>query len=423
MTRRSVLYKEAGVTRFADLRAAEERRHLPLPRILCVIDEFQVLLAGTDRLAAEAVALLESVARKGRSYGIHLILASQTVRGVEALYAKRDSIFGQFPVRIALPGGGDVLDRRTTPRPGCGWARPWSTPPAGSAGRAAPPAGTSASSLPGSARRAETRLSDLRHRLWQARAGGRRRRSIFEGYAHQHLADDPTYQAALAGRAARPPSSSGARSTCRCPPPRSRWTPRPAGTLPFSVPARSAPTCSTPRRAAWPHTRRAPPGSWSPRWSPRRRTRRGPRGRARRPPRGRRRRLCRPGGRARLEEPGYLVVFGMDAASAGRARRPAARAAARRPGPRRAPDRLVAGVAPVQRGHRRQRRPGRRGRPGLPQRSATGVSLFLGQKVDWQPRPNRALLHDRHADRTVVIVPFVRPGERRQDRPTGARRS
>jgi hypothetical protein len=37
------------------------------------------------------------------------------------------------------------------------------------------------------------------------------------------------------------------------------------------------------------------------------------------------------------------------------------------------------------------------------------VSLLLGQQVDWQPRPNRALLHDRHADRTTVMVPFVRP--------------
>nr|BFE67309.1 hypothetical protein GCM10020092_006100 [Actinoplanes digitatis] len=81
-----------------------------MPRILCVIDEFQVLLAGNDPMANEAVQLLESLARKGRSYGIHLILASQTVLGVEALYAKRDSIFGQFPVRLALPGGGDVLE-------------------------------------------------------------------------------------------------------------------------------------------------------------------------------------------------------------------------------------------------------------------------------------------------------------------------
>jgi len=86
------------------------RRPETLPRIVCVIDEFQVLVQGSDRLAREAVAALESLARKGRSYGIQLILASQTVRGVESLYTKRDSIFGQFPVRVALPGGGDVLD-------------------------------------------------------------------------------------------------------------------------------------------------------------------------------------------------------------------------------------------------------------------------------------------------------------------------
>ena len=41
---------------------------------------------------------------------------------------------------------------------------------------------------------------------------------------------------------------------------------------------------------------------------------------------------------------------------------------------------------------------------------ATDVSLLLGRPVDWQPRPNRALLHDRHADRTTVFVPFAHPG-------------
>ena len=37
------------------------------------------------------------------------------------------------------------------------------------------------------------------------------------------------------------------------------------------------------------------------------------------------------------------------------------------------------------------------------------VTLMLGRPVDWQPRPNRALLHDRHTDRTVTVVPFVHP--------------
>jgi hypothetical protein len=40
---------------------------------------------------------------------------------------------------------------------------------------------------------------------------------------------------------------------------------------------------------------------------------------------------------------------------------------------------------------------------------ASDVALLVSGQLDWRPRPNRALLHDRHADRTTVIVPFVRP--------------
>ena len=105
MTQRSTVMKRHGVASFAGL-----RDHERYPRIVCVADEFQVLLAGNDKIATEAVALLENLARKGRSYGVHLVLASQTVSGIEALWAKKDSIFGQFPMRVALPGAKSVLD-------------------------------------------------------------------------------------------------------------------------------------------------------------------------------------------------------------------------------------------------------------------------------------------------------------------------
>ncbi|GIH18173.1 FtsK/SpoIIIE domain-containing protein [Rugosimonospora africana] len=97
--------EDAGVDRFADLRKGTE-----LPRIVCVIDEFPALLRGNDALARECFALVESLVRRGRSYGIHLVLASESARTVESLYAKRDAGAGQFPVRIALPGGSDALD-------------------------------------------------------------------------------------------------------------------------------------------------------------------------------------------------------------------------------------------------------------------------------------------------------------------------
>ncbi|HEU5127828.1 MAG TPA: FtsK/SpoIIIE domain-containing protein [Glycomyces sp.] len=105
MTARSTVMKRYGVASFAGL-----RRHESYPRIVCVADEFQVLLAGNDKVAGEAVALLENLARKGRSYGVHLVLASQTISGIEALWAKKDSIFGQFPMRVALPGARTVLE-------------------------------------------------------------------------------------------------------------------------------------------------------------------------------------------------------------------------------------------------------------------------------------------------------------------------
>ncbi|GAB3234521.1 FtsK/SpoIIIE domain-containing protein [Glycomyces halotolerans] len=105
LTKRSTVMKQHGVASFAAL-----RRHESYPRIVCVADEFQVLLAGNDKVASEAVALLENLARKGRSYGVHLVLASQTISGIEALWAKKDSIFGQFPMRVALPGAKSILD-------------------------------------------------------------------------------------------------------------------------------------------------------------------------------------------------------------------------------------------------------------------------------------------------------------------------
>ena len=37
-----------------------------------------------DDTARQATDLLEDVARKGRSFGIHLVLASQTASGIEA---------------------------------------------------------------------------------------------------------------------------------------------------------------------------------------------------------------------------------------------------------------------------------------------------------------------------------------------------
>jgi DNA segregation ATPase FtsK/SpoIIIE, S-DNA-T family len=105
MASRAATASLTGRTRYTDLRTAA-----PLRRILCVIDEFPALLAGDDDLSAEAASGLESLARAGRSSGIHLLLAGQGQLGSENSYGTRDPLFGQFPVRVALAGGAAVLD-------------------------------------------------------------------------------------------------------------------------------------------------------------------------------------------------------------------------------------------------------------------------------------------------------------------------
>jgi hypothetical protein len=412
MTRRSVAYKRAGVTRFADLRAvaAEEGQRRALPRILCVIDEFQVLLAGNDPIATEAVGLLESLARKGRSYGIHLILASQTVLGVEALYAKRDSIFGQFPVRIALPGGGDVLEPTNDAAAGL----PLGTAVVNTAGGLGGPRGATRGHervvrFPDPHADREV-LSDLRHRLWGARDQEAMPPRIFAGYAHQHLADDPTYRAALAGRAGRPAALVGRvidvnLSTAAFPLDASPgrhlaiFGSQASGAEVLDAAARGVAAFHAPRTARFVIASLVAEGDRL--------------AEALAADVGHRQEvtLVDAAGLAaelELDRPGYRVVFGMDAASPGSL--PGLRQLLRE-GPGR-------GVHLLSwwRGLRRfsEETGGSAGREdvagllflNVPQ---SDVSLMLGRPVDWHPRPNRALLHDRHADRTVTVVPFLEP--------------
>jgi S-DNA-T family DNA segregation ATPase FtsK/SpoIIIE len=201
LSRRATAMKRAGVTKLADLRRA--RPDLDLPRIVAVIDEFHVLFAGNDRLAREAVNHLEELARKGRSYGVHLVLASQTISGVEALYAKTDSIFGQFPLRVALPGAKYVLDVNNTAAETITLGQAMVNHSGGVSGfdrLVHFPDATADTDL----------VNGLRARLWQLRDPDSAPPTVFAGYAEQHLIEDPRYNAlsattnrpaALVGRA------------------------------------------------------------------------------------------------------------------------------------------------------------------------------------------------------------------------------
>ena len=99
MRRRSEVAKALEVTKLEEIRGVDDGRW---PRIVAVIDEFQFLFAERDAVTRESIRLLEDVARRGRSQGIHLVLASQDVSGIEAFWG-RPGIFEQFVLRIGLP--------------------------------------------------------------------------------------------------------------------------------------------------------------------------------------------------------------------------------------------------------------------------------------------------------------------------------
>lgn len=99
MERRSVAFKRAGA---ASIDAYRRSGAPPVPRLVLVIDEFHVLFDGDGDGVDECIALLEGLAKQGRAYGIHLILASQAISGIRSLASKIDAIFSQFPLRIAL---------------------------------------------------------------------------------------------------------------------------------------------------------------------------------------------------------------------------------------------------------------------------------------------------------------------------------
>ena len=113
MRRRAVAAKAVGVSKLEELRDWEDAELAEgdrgsWPRIVAVIDEFQYLFAENDAVTKAAAVLLEDVARRGRSQGIHLVLASQDISGIQVFWG-RPAVFEQFVLRIALPRARRVL--------------------------------------------------------------------------------------------------------------------------------------------------------------------------------------------------------------------------------------------------------------------------------------------------------------------------
>lgn len=100
LEKRSRLFKSKNVKDFAEYRKSSG---IQLPRILLVIDEFQVLFSAGRQVAEAVEQLLSKFLKQGRAFGIHILLATQTLKGINA--QSIGSIITQLGCRIALACG------------------------------------------------------------------------------------------------------------------------------------------------------------------------------------------------------------------------------------------------------------------------------------------------------------------------------
>jgi DNA segregation ATPase FtsK/SpoIIIE, S-DNA-T family len=92
---RGQLFKDIGVSELKDYR---EKTNKQIPRILVVIDEFQYMFQDNDTITRELNLLYEDITRRGRAFGIHLLLASQSLN----INNINNRIYGFIPLRMAM---------------------------------------------------------------------------------------------------------------------------------------------------------------------------------------------------------------------------------------------------------------------------------------------------------------------------------
>jgi hypothetical protein len=98
IARRGALFRH-GSGEEVSLGSYRERTGAPMARIVLIVDEFHMLFDRDDKIASAAADVLDRIVRQGRAFGVHTILASQTIAGVSGL--GRHTL-NQLPIRVAL---------------------------------------------------------------------------------------------------------------------------------------------------------------------------------------------------------------------------------------------------------------------------------------------------------------------------------
>ncbi len=96
LQQRGELFRGAAVQEISEYRRVTGKE---MPRLMLVVDEFQELFLRDDRLASDCAMLLDRLVRQGRSFGMHVVLSSQSLAGA---YSLPRATLGQMAVRIAM---------------------------------------------------------------------------------------------------------------------------------------------------------------------------------------------------------------------------------------------------------------------------------------------------------------------------------
>lgn len=96
---RGKLFRGAGSGEETNLGEYRRSTGRPMPRVVLIIDEFQVMFDRDDKIGNRAAELLERVLRTGRAFGVHTILASQTIAGMPTLGRHLPNL---IPTRVVL---------------------------------------------------------------------------------------------------------------------------------------------------------------------------------------------------------------------------------------------------------------------------------------------------------------------------------
>lgn len=103
--RRSQLFKDNG--EHTSIKSFVSATGQKMPRILVVMDEFQILFneSSNRKVAQHCAELANKIVTEGRAFGIHLIMATQTLRSIREKTAISNSTIEQMRIRIGLKCG------------------------------------------------------------------------------------------------------------------------------------------------------------------------------------------------------------------------------------------------------------------------------------------------------------------------------